>query len=323
MSIKGGAGSPGIRLGGKWVVLTISLVLACLIWLVSNLSQVYSGTVSVPVVAKCNLDGFQNQSSNTVMVSARCRTQGFRLVRELSRREKKTILVEFDPADMRRTGSEAFSIIGGTKNSYVNQFFGDGTTVEAFITDTLRFIFPRENHKKVPVEVPMTVHTRSQYMQSGPFRTSPDSVTVYGEDSRLEGIEKVTTPRLSLNDVHESRHGVLRLNGIPGVRFSVEEVSYELPVTRYVELRSTVPVEVWNAPAGHQLQVFPATAEVVLLCSFPLAKDPLPEFKIYLDYKDFAASITGRCAPRVHRLPAGVLEYRVQPEVFDCVEASL
>ena len=168
----------------------------------------------------------------------------------------------------------------------------------------------------------MTVHCRTQYMQSGPFTTSPDSVTVYGEDSRLETIEKVTTGRLVLNDVHESRHGVLSLNDIPGVRMSVDEVGYELPVTRYVELRSTLPVEVMNAPTGHVLQVFPASAEVVLLCSFPLAKDPLPDFRIYVDYKDFSSSITGRCVPRVLKLPSGVLEYRVQPEVFDCIETS-
>ena len=309
--------------GRRWVVLTIALVLACCIWLLSSLSQIYSGTVSVSVTARCNLDGFQSLSSNTVLVSARCRTQGYRLVREQGRRARNALVVDFAPGDLHRTGPETFCVIGGAKNSYVNQFFGEGTTVEAFITDTLRFVFARENHKKVPVEVPMTVHCRSQYMQSGPFKCSPDSVTVYGEDARLEGIDRVTTGRLVLSDVHDSRHGILRLNPISGVRLSVDEVSYELPVTRYVELRSTLPVEVWNAPAGHQLQVFPATAEVVLLCSFPLAKDPLPEFRIYVDYKDFAASINGRCVPRTLRLPAGVLEYRVQPEVFDCIESGL
>lgn len=306
--------------GRSWVVLIIALLLASFVWILSNLSQTYSGTISVPVMARCSLDGYQGLSSNTVLVSARCRTQGFRLIKEQSRRERKTLIVDFSPADLHRTGPETFCVIGGAKNSYVNQFFGEGTTVEAFITDTLRFVFPRENHKKVPVEVPMTVHCRAQYMQSGVFRTSPDSVTVYGEFDRLEGIDKVTTGRLVLSDVHESRHGILRLNPVSGVRMSVDEISYELPVSRYVELRSTLPVEVWNAPAGHSLQIFPATAEVVLKCVFPLVKDPLPDFRIYVDYKDFAASINGRCVPRTLRLPAGVLEYRVQPEVFDCIE---
>ena len=108
---------------------------------------------------------------------------------------------------------------------------------------------------------------------------------------------------------------------IKGVRISAEEVSYELPVSRYVELRTTVPVEVWNAPAGaSSFRCILRTAQVVLRCAFPLAKDPVAAFKLYVDWKDFNASLTGRCAARTLRLPAGVLEYRVEPEVFDCVE---
>ena len=304
----------------EWIIVFVSILLAVLIWLLVNLSQEYAGTISVPVVAECNLDGYGTESSNTVLVSARCRADGYRLVREFSRRERKVVKVRFDKADLRRTAPGTFCVIGGAKNSYVNQFFGEGAQVEAFITDTLRFFFPVENHKKVPVDVPRSLTCRSQYTQSGPFRVSPDSVTVYGDDERLEAIDKVTAQRLVLTDLHQSEHGVLRLNPVKGLRLSTEEVSYEVPVSRYVELQAMVPVEVWNAPAGRELQVYPATAKVVLRCVFPLPKDPLPSFKLYVDWKDFNASLTGRCAPRTMRLPSGVLDYRVEPEVFDCVE---
>jgi len=274
----------------------------------------------VPVIARCNIDGHRSESSNTVLVSARCRVNGFRLVREHSRRERHVVKVQFHRADLRHTGADTYCVIGGAKNSYVNQFFGDGTNVEAFITDTLRFVFPAEKNKKVPVDVPRSLSCRSQYMLSGPFRVTPDSVTVYADDAVLETIDKVTAARLILTDLHESQHGVLRLDEIPHVRMSVSEVAYELPVSRYVELQTEVPVEVWNVPAGHQLQVFPTLARVVLRCAFPLPKDPLPAFRLYVDYRDFAESLSGRCAPRCYRLPTGVLEYRVEPEVFDCIE---
>ena len=306
--------------GREWIVFVLSVLLAGFVWFLSNLSKEYSGTISVPVVAVSNIEGHGIESSNTVVVSARCRTEGFRLVREQSRRERKVVKVHFDSGDLRRTAPDTYCIIGGIKNNYVNQFFGEGTHVEAFITDTLRFVFPVENHKKVPVEVSKAVICRSQYMQSGPFTVSPDSVTVYGEAARLQAIEKVTAPLLSLTDVHEPVHGVLRLNPIQGVRLSADEVSYELPVSRYVELRTTLDMEVWNAPAGRHLQVYPPRAEVVLRCAFPITRDPLPSFRLYIDWHDFSASLTGRCAPRAMRLPAGVLDYRVSPEVFDCIE---
>ena len=308
------------RLGREWIFLVMSFILAFLVWVLTNLSKDYSGTVSVPVVAQCNIEGHGTESSNTVLVSARCRTDGFRLIRESSRQERKVVKVRFDRADMRRLGPDVYGIIGGAKNSYTSQFFGDNVQLEAFITDTLKFVFPVENHKRVPVDVPHSVTFRSQYMQSGPVQVSPDSVTVYGEASRLSAVEKITTPRLVMSDLGASQHGVLKLNVPDGLRLSVDQVSYEIPVCRYVELQATVPVSVRNVPSGCQLQVYPATAKVVLRCAFPIAKDPLSSFRLYVDWRDFSTSLTGRCAPRVSSLPGGVLDYRVEPEVFDCVE---
>ena len=308
------------RRSREWIIVGLSVVLAFLVWFLVNLSGEYSGTISVPVVAQCNIEGFGTESSNTVLVSARCRTEGFRLVREYSRRERKVVKVKFNRADLRQTAPGVYCVIGGAKNSYVDQFFGEDAKVEAFITDTLRFVFPVENHKKVPIEVPLSVSCRSQYMQSGPFRTIPDSMTVYGPQERLDAVEKVTTGRLTLTDLNSSQHGLLKVNPIKGIRLLSDEISYELPVTRYVELAASVPVEVMNAPAGRALQVYPPSAQVYLRCSFPIAKDPLTSFKLYVDWNDFSSSLTGRCAPRVRHVPAGVLEYRVEPEVFDCIE---
>ncbi len=313
LSLRAGAGR-------EWIIMILSVLLAFLVWLLTNLSKEYSGTVSVPVMAQCNIEGHGTESTNTVLVSARCRADGYRLLRESSRRDRKVVKVHFDRGDLRSDGPDSYVVVGGTKNSYTRQFFGENVQVEAFITDTLRFVFPVENHKRVPVEVPHSLSFRSQYMLSAAFSVSPDSVTVYGEESRLLSIDKITTPRLVLTDVDQSRHGLLKLNVPEGVRLSAEQVSYEIPVTRYVELQTTVPVEVWNVPAGRQLQVYPAVARVKFRCAFPLAKDPLTDFKLYVDWRDFSTSLTGRCAPRTLRLPYGVLDYRVEPEVFDCVE---
>ena len=72
-------------------------------------------------------------------------------------------------------------------------------------------------------------------MASGPLRITPDSVTVYGEKARLDLVDHVSTVPVTLDDVHEAQHGVLRLRRIKGVRLSDEVISYELPVSRYVE----------------------------------------------------------------------------------------
>ena len=160
-------------------------------------------------------------------------------------------------------------------------------------------------------------------MATSPVKIQPDSVTVYGEVTRLEGVTEVNTMPLELMQVDKDRHGVLKLSQIRGVRTSVQEVSYSLEVARFVELTSKVKMEMRGAPEGKNFNVFPAVATVYIRCAFPLGgKDPSENFDLYIDYADFKSSITGRCVPRTGHLPAGVLGYRVEPEVFECFEVE-
>ena len=308
--------------GREGLLLVTSFLLAVVIWLLSNLSRDYSGVINVPVVAECNIPGHSNVSSNQTTVSARCRASGFRLLEEKVRKEKRPVRVRISRSDIRSGGGDRYYISGNAKNSYLEQFFGDAVVVEAFISDTLSFIFPTVYHKKVPVQLAGDVSYRSQYMASGPMRLSPDSVTVYGEPGRLDIIDHVSTATLLLDDVHDSQHGLLRLRPVKGVRFSDAEVSYELPVARYVEVRSTLPISVDGVPAGRHLQVFPSQATVILHCTFPVGRDPFESFRLSIDYKDFVSSLSGRCIPRADKLPPGVLDYRVVPEIFDCIETD-
>ncbi|MBQ9193946.1 MAG: hypothetical protein IJ156_09535 [Bacteroidales bacterium] len=312
-----------LRLRGReGLLLAASLLIALAVWFLSNLSQNYSGVVTVPVVAECNIPGHSNLSAGSALVSARCRTTGFRLLREGSRSRSRQVRVSFERADMHHLDGDRFFVAGSAKNTYSEQFFGDEVQVESFVTDTLFFRFPAENHKKVPVQLSGDISYRDQYMASGPLRLVPDSVTVYGEQARLDMVDHVVTAPLLLDDVHQSQQGTLRLRRIKGVRLSDEIVSYDLPVSRYVELRSSLPVTVEGLPAGRHLQVYPSQAEVVLHCAFPVGRDPFGAITLTIDYKDFVSSISGRCIPRVRQLPAGVLDYRVVPEIFDCIETD-
>ena len=308
--------------GREWLLLATSLFLAVLIWFLSNLSRSYSGVLGVPVVAECNLQGYNNVSSNSSMLSARCRAEGFRLLREGTRRSRRPVTVAFDRADLRHDAGERFFVTGNVMNNYLRQIFGDKVDVEDIITDTLYFTFSPENNKRVPVRFAGDFSYRTQYMASGPLRLSPDSVTVYGEKARLDGLDHISTSNMFLDDVHETQHGVLRLRRIKGVRLSDEEVSYELPVSRYVEMRSELPVSVRNVPGGRHLDVFPSRATVILLCTFPVGRNPFEAFELFIDYEDFASSLSGRCVARVRELPRGVLDYRVEPGVFDCIETD-
>ena len=301
-------------------VFLMSLLLAFSIWLIHNLSLNYSDTMSVPVVAQCELEGHSNVSSNSSMIAARCRTSGFSLLRIHHLAKRKARVIKFDSKDLHHKDGELFYITAAELSNYVTEIFGDDVRLESFLSETVQFRFPFENNKRVPVQAVHVLSFKPQYMAMGPIHLQPDSVTIYGEPFHLEHIDRVFTRTIDLLNLKSSAHGVVRLDPISGVRMSETEVNYSLDVTRYVEVSSEVAIGVRKLPAGRKLSVFPSTATVVFKCAFPLSQDPTEGIQFYIDYKDFVNSKGGKCIAHASRIPDGVIECTMDPEVFECVE---
>ena len=308
--------------GTDLAVFLFSLLLAFGIWLLHNLSLNYSDTMSVPVVAECNLEGHANVSSNSSVVVARCRTTGFSLLRNARQRKRDAVRIRFQCKDMHQKEGEIFSIGAAELGSYVGEIFGDGVRLESILSENVQFRFPFENHRRVPVQAMHVMSFKPQYMAMGEMRLQPDSVTVYGEPFHLEHIDRVSTRTINLPNLHSSAHGVVKLEPIAGVRLSETEVNYSLDVTRFVEISAEAVVSLRNVPSGVRLSVYPSTAKVVYRCAFPLSRDPTDDVRFYIDYKDFANSRDGKCVPRVSGIPEGVISYAISPEVFECIESS-
>lgn len=300
----------------------MSLLLAFGIWLIHNLSLQYSETMSVPVVAICDLEGHSNVSANSSAVAARCRTSGFAILRGKHKAKKEAVRVRFNSGDMHRSEGDMFYITSAELGNYVSDIFGEGVRLESFLAERFQFRFPVENHKKVPVQASTLISFRPQYMAMGPVTLQPDSVIVYGEPFHLDNITRVFTRAIELPNLKSSAHGSVKLEPVPGVRMSETEVGYSLEVTRYVEIAAEVSVIPRNVPSGLKLSVFPSTARVVYKCGFPLSRDPSDEVSFYIDYADFQKSIGGRCIAKPSKIPEGVIEYSIEPEVFDCVEEN-
>lgn len=302
-----------------WVSLLLCMLLSAGIWLVHNLSQRYSEIVSVPVVAESNIEGHARRSSSEMTASAMVNASGFHLIR-LGSTSKKPALVEIATADLVHTEGDYYSVPVSSMYKYVSDIFGEGVNLESFISGDLEFKFPTENHKKVPVKPVQIISFKPQYMAVGEMSVIPDSVVVYGDPIRLEGVESVLTKPISHKDIRNSVHGNVRLQIPPGMRLSQKDVVYSLDVTRYVEIGATVKVGTRNVPSGRKLSVLPSTATVAFRCVFPMIDNPVDRTEFYVDYKDFEQSITGRCVVRCEGLPEGVISYEIDPEVCECTE---
>lgn len=298
-----------------------SLLLAFVFWFVYSIDQNYDGeNLKVPVIAESDIQGHQRLSSNVCLIEASCYCPGRRII-ALSRAEKKDpIVVHFDAAVFTHKSGDEYFVSANDLGGYISEIFGKNVTLRGFATTGFTFTFPVENHKNVPVVPVNVISYKSQYMSRNGLSITPDSVIVYGEPQYLDGIDRIHTETLQINNISSSKSGSLRLEVPKGVRLSQEAVNYSLDVTRYVEITKQVTVTVRNAPAGKDLSIYPSTADAAFKCVFPMPSDKTDEVEIYIDYADFVKSRNGRCIARVSGLPSGVIDCTVNPDIFDCIE---
>lgn len=270
----------------------------------------------MPVNASSNIEGRAVHASSTVTVVARCMTNGFRL-QALSNRKRPAEVI-FNAEDLIHKEGDVYGISATDLYKYAPDIFGDGVTLDALIQN-VEFRFPEENHRKVPVIPVKNISFKPQYTSAGEIRLSPDSVTVYGDPSRLQNIDAVVTSTFTHKDLGRSVHGRARVEAPFGLRISDTEVSYFIDVTRYVEVKANVHIGTRNVPAGTTISVYPSTAEVSFKCVFPIGNNPADNAEFYVDYKDFVGSLTGRCVIRSEGIGEGVISYTIDPDICDCL----
>lgn len=306
--------------GRDWVVLLLALLLAFSTWLIHNLSLKYDDYLSVTVSASCpSLVGHSPVSSNTSEVTAHCRATGYNVITTKWRGTHRVNTVSIDPTDLHRKSEEVFYVLAKDLHEYASSLYGDGVSVDYFVTDTLFFRFPQEDYKKVPVVPNASIGFRSQYMSDGKMELAPDSLVIYGDPYLLDGIEMVYTYPIRYTDLHETVRGTAKIEKIKGVRMSHDEVRYSLEVGRYVEIRKNVPVKVRNLPEGKGLLVFPAEVEVSLQCAFPVTSDPFEFLTAYVDYTEYKSSLSGKCQVRLASVPDQVYAYNCDPAFVTCI----
>ncbi len=303
--------------GRDLAVFVLALLLAFSIWLIHNLTLKYNDYLTAPVIAQCNLDGHSNLSINQSEIVARCRATGYRVLK--LKMHRKPVTVTFDPSVMRHKEDDMYYVTASDLTEYTHLIYGEGATLEYFVSDTVLFRFPEMANKKVPVYPVYSITFADQYMSDGQLKVVPDSVTIYGENSRLSTIDKVFTNHIQFSSLTSDIQGVAKIEGVRNVRMSAEEVHYMLDVTRYVEISKTLPVKVVNLPAGKGLQIFPSTATVSAKFSFPLTDNGHENMELMVDYNDYAESLSGKCPVKLVSEPKGLIYYEVSPVAVNAV----
>ena len=304
--------------GRDLAVFLLALLLAFSIWLIHNLGLKYNDYLTASVKAECNIEGHTNISLNSSDVIARCRATGYKAIMSDIKARRKPVTVTFNPSVMRYKEGDLFYVLSSDLTEYTHLIYGDGVALEYFVSDSVFFRFPEVDYKKVPVQPVYSVSYMPQHISKGELEIIPDSVTLYGQARVLETIDKVLTDPIKHSNLSSDIQGLVRLEKINEVRMSVSEVHYLLDVSRYVEMKITLPITVDNVPSDKKLIHFPSKADVVLRLSFPLESQP-EEMELKADYNDFITSLSGMCPLKLSGDMKGLISYEVEPVAVNCV----
>lgn len=275
--------------------------------------------MSTTVIAESKLDAHADRSSSEATITAQVNASGYSLG-ALKRKHRNVKVLSINPEDLQEIGNNTFTISNSALLKYSKDLFGEGSTIESFISESPRFVFADILYKKVPVRKVCSLTYEPQYMATSPLKIQPDSVLVYGESAHLENIEYINTRHLDLKNLSSSSHGKLKLE-VPNnkIRLNTSEVIYSLEVNRYVELSTEVKIGTKNVPLNQNLLVLPSKLKLTLRCAFPSNTKALENAKVFIDYEDFRNSLNGFCIPKVEGLPSGVYDYIIEPQTVECL----
>ncbi len=309
-----------INRGRDLTLFLVSLVLAFFVWFIYNILLTSSIDAEVTIRAACNIEGHSAEAANNTIISAKCRSYGYAIIRRKIFSRKTPMTVNFSKLHPTQEG-EFFYLTASEMHKYDQQIFGEKNTVESFVRDTFFFRFPYETCRKLPVVADYEFDYEPQYIMFGEMTLNPDSVMVYGEPAVINALDCVKTQPLKMSGISSRVSGDLRLEKINGVRLSEKSVEYFAEVVRYVELVRQFPVGTKHVPKDRRLMLYPSVVNVTFKCRFP-GRNTVDSASFYVDYNDFLAARSGNCLIKADGITREVISYSMSPEVVECIPAA-
>lgn len=261
------------------------------------------------------------EAESDELLILRVKASGFYIIQHRILKESLlTVTLEPKYLHQMEENPDGFVVYTSEIKDKISAELGDDAQVEFITTESLHYIFPKINSKKVPVIARLEVAYKSQYMPTAKISLRPDSVLIYGQDKHLSNLNSVSTEIISRHRVSRSFQGMTDLISYRGVRTSQKQIFYSQEVDRYLENSLEVPIKVIGVPRGKQLLSLPSKLKVTYTHSLSSEINYQPsDFEYVVDFKDFVNSIDSKVIPRQVKIPDGIFSISIEPAFVECV----
>jgi hypothetical protein len=228
----------------NWKAVVLCLFTATVIWFFNSLNKNYTTTISFPVSFDYDRENFVTIRPLPLSVRINVTGIGWNLFRRSAGVRVPALVIPLEnPAEVKK-------IVGSTLPAFFANQLAD-FQINFVITDTLHIAIEPKMTRKLglSVEVP-SGFIRKGYVLVSDIRVEPDSISLEGPQTLMQGLPDPVKLQLSQRDIDEN------FNETIDVRFLNDELIKRAPsavtvafeVEELVEVSDSVALEVINAP---------------------------------------------------------------------------
>ena len=250
---------------------------------------------------------------DTVRVTIR--DKGTQIIGYLFDENKRQLKVNFKSYDR---GHGTGFIPSADLQKLVQQRLSQSAKITSMKTDGLTIYYNTGASKRVPVRWTGRVMPEQMYYISHVGYT-PDSVTIYASERKLDSIKVIYTEALNYTGFRDTLSVNCRLQRTEGVKV----VPNQIGITFFTDVLTeesieNVPVKGINMPEGKYLRTFPSRVTVSFVTGVNNYRQITAEdFTVVADYNEIAASSSTQCNVYLRRQPAGIKRVKLAQEHVD------
>lgn len=302
------------------LIFLLSLLIAFSIWLLHNLSLPYSVFIEYAVDVNTSMEGRAQRSESSDLLIIRGKADGYYILRQRFGRPK-VLNVTVDPSSLVQypDREDLFHVSCESIKGAIVEALGSNVELEFIVTQSLDFVLPKMEYRRVPIIPKLSLAFRSQYIQVGDISLNPDSIDIYGDARILGAIDSVMTETIAESNIDADLQGIVDIIPIRNVTYSDKNAYYYVRTERYIGESVELPVYAAGLPEGKEMIILPST--VTLTCRRQFSgRDIMPEdFRLEVNYEDYLKSVDFKLIPELVSSPASLLSYEISPKFVDCI----
>lgn len=273
----------------KALVFGLSLLLACCLWFIVNLSRDFSITIDLPLEIEHHSDETALVQDPPGVVQVGLTAEGWNLISLYRNPPRLTVESEEEEVNLFEVVQQRLSILSDVNVTQVRP-------------SRIQLELEPVSTKEVVVIPNARIVPRDRYQLLGDPVSSPERVTIRGAGSVVESVDTLYSESILLQEVNQS--GEIRIPILvpeSGIDLSESEIRVQYEVAEFTEGEITIPVRIRNLPGSEQIRYQPSTVTVrfdVPIEQYNAVRDARP-FQAVIDYADLRSDTTGFLRPEV------------------------